>query len=88
MNTLSKVSHNVNQEKITSQHCFRLKSGLAFLSIANDSETNNSMCQAMLASFAKALQNKMPTYYLEICYISHLTFIKRNCKALAILMTF
>ena len=24
------------------------------MSIANDSETNNSVCQAMLASFAKA----------------------------------
>ena len=34
--------------------CFCLKSGFKFLSIANDSETNNSVCQAMLASFSKA----------------------------------
>ena len=33
-----------------------LKSGVTFLSIANDSETNNCVCQAMLASFAKALK--------------------------------
>ena len=35
-------------------YCFRRKSGVTFLSIANDSETHNSVCQAMLASFAKA----------------------------------
>ena len=32
-----------------------LKSAVTFLSVANDSETNNSVCQAMLASFTKAL---------------------------------
>ena len=31
-----------------------LKSGIIFLSIANDSETNIGVCQAMLASFAEA----------------------------------
>ena len=34
----------------------RLKSDVTILSIANDSETNNSVCQAMLASFVKALR--------------------------------
>ena len=36
------------------QYCFGLESGITFLSIANDSETNNSVSQAMLSSFAKA----------------------------------
>ena len=45
----------------TGQHClpntiFRLKSGVTFLSIANDSETNHSVSQAMLDSFAKAFK--------------------------------
>ena len=33
---------------------FRLESGVTFFSIANDSQINNSICQAILASFAKA----------------------------------
>ena len=41
---------------LAKHYCFRLKSGITFLSIANNSETNNSVCQAMLASFAKALR--------------------------------
>ena len=32
----------------------RVKSGFTFLSIANDSQTNNSVCHATLASFSKA----------------------------------
>ena len=34
---------------------FPLKSGITFLSIANDSETNKSVCQAVLASFDRPL---------------------------------
>ena len=39
---------------LAKDYCFHLKSGVTPLTIANDSETNN-VCQAMLASFAKAL---------------------------------
>ena len=35
---------------LAKHYCFRLKSGVLF--IANNSETNDSVCQAMLASFA------------------------------------
>ena len=46
----------------TGQHCLLstivsvLKPGATFLSIANDSETNNSVGQAILTTFAKALK--------------------------------
>ena len=34
---------------LAKHYCFCLKSGVTFLSIANDLETNNSACQAVLA---------------------------------------
>ena len=42
--------------------CFHIKSGVTSLSIADDSETNNIVCQAMLASFtnAVAVYSRMP----------------------------
>ena len=40
---------------LVKHHCFQLESGVMFMSIANDSETNNSVYQAMEASLAKAL---------------------------------
>ena len=39
---------------LVKHYSFCLKSGFKVLSIANDSETNNSVCQSMLASFSKA----------------------------------
>ena len=42
-------------------YCFHLKSGVNFLSIANDSETNNSVCQAMLASSSNACSDEHKT---------------------------
>ena len=46
----------------TGQQClpniiFPFKSGVTYLSTADDSETINSVCQAMLASFAKAFRD-------------------------------
>ena len=35
-------------------HCFHVKSGVTFFSLANDSETNKNVCQVMLASFGNA----------------------------------
>ena len=40
---------------LAKHYCFCLKSGVTFLSIANDSKTNKCFCQAILASFAMAL---------------------------------
>ena len=37
---------------LAKHYCFHLESGVTFLSIAIDSEANNSVCQAMLDSFA------------------------------------
>ena len=39
---------------LAKRYCFNLKSDITSLFIANGSETNNSVCQVMLASFAKA----------------------------------
>ena len=43
---------------LAKHYCYHLESGITFSSIANDSETNNSVCQAILTSFAKALNKK------------------------------
>ena len=44
-----------NWSTLLAKHwCFHLKLGVTFLPIAYDLEANNSLCQAMLASFAKA----------------------------------
>ena len=40
---------------LAKHYCFPFKSGVTFLSIDNDSETNKSVCQAILASFARPL---------------------------------
>ena len=40
---------------LAKHYCFHFRLGVTFLSITNDSETNNSICQTMLAGFAKAL---------------------------------
>ena len=40
---------------LAEHYCFHLESGVTFLSKANDSETDNSVCQSVLASFIKAL---------------------------------
>ena len=44
----------VKLANIASETLSIVSAGLTFLSAANDSETNNSFCQAMLASFAQA----------------------------------
>ena len=43
-----------NLANIACQTLLFLDLGVTFLPIANDSETNNGLCLAMLASFAKA----------------------------------
>ena len=35
---------------LAKHYCFRLKSGVTSFTMANDSETNNSVCQAMLVN--------------------------------------
>ena len=40
---------------LANHYCFHLKLGVAFLFTANDSETNNSVCQAVFVSFATAM---------------------------------
>ena len=39
---------------LAKHYCFHLKSGVTFLLIATDLETNNNFCQSMLAIFANA----------------------------------
>ena len=46
----------------------RLKSGVIFLSTANDSETNNSVCQAMLASLANALKRRRESEIFDCAF--------------------
>ena len=42
---------------LAKHYCFRLKSGVVFFAFFNDSETNNSDGQALLANFGKALMH-------------------------------
>ena len=55
-NALYKIFKNLAKlaTLLAKHYCFHLKSGVTFLLIANDLETNNNFCQSMLAIFANA----------------------------------